>query len=70
MYILQLLSTAYNKLSMTVKEQSKDLIDFKSQEAVQGWEAPPKATVSKEETQNLSQGKRASTTRRKVMYLK
>jgi hypothetical protein len=53
---LQLLSTAYNKLSLTVKEQSKDLIDFKSQEAVQGWEAPPKAASTRSESQNIGQG--------------
>jgi hypothetical protein len=39
-------SAAYNKLSVLVKEQKKDLIDFKSQEATNKWEAPPKAECS------------------------
>ncbi|XP_059479641.1 TNF receptor-associated factor 6-A-like [Neocloeon triangulifer] len=43
---LNLVSAAYNKLSVLVREQSRDLIDFKSQEADKRWEAPPKAEAS------------------------
>jgi len=50
-------SAAYNKLSVLVKEQKKDLIDFKSQEATKKWEAPPKAGTSDSTTSEAQCGK-------------
>ncbi|XP_065340820.1 TNF receptor-associated factor 6-like isoform X2 [Cloeon dipterum] len=43
---LDLVSAAYKKLSEVVRVQSRDLIDFKSQDAAKNWEAPPKETSS------------------------